>query len=151
MPPPTLLLVEDNEDDLFLLTRAFERAHVANPVKTVRSGAELTKYLLGLGEYRDRQLHPMPGLIFLDLRLRDMQGTDVLRFLGGQKDLRGIAVIVWTAMVGPRDAVEVRELGIKCCVPKPPTQELLNQTVHGLNDLLKVHGLPALLEYNQRI
>jgi CheY-like chemotaxis protein len=149
MPLPTLLIVEDNEDDLFLLQRALERSQVANPIHSVRSGVELTKYLMGIGAFRDRKLHPLPGLIFLDLRLRDMQGTDALRFLSGQKDLSGITVIVWTTVVGPRDAVDVRELGIKCCVAKPPTQELLNQTVHGLNDLLAVHGLPPVLEYNQ--
>ncbi len=151
MSLPTLLIVEDNEEDLFLLTRAFERAHVANPVRSVRSGAELTKYLMGIGPFRDRNNHPLPGMIFLDLRLPDMQGTDVLRFLNGQKDLSSIIVIVWTTIVGPRDAVEVRELGIKCCVAKPPTLELLNQTVHGLNDLLAVNGLPPVLEYNQTI
>jgi CheY-like chemotaxis protein len=151
MPLPTLLIVEDNEDDLFLLTRALERAHVANPVTSVRSGAELTKYLMGIGQFPDRKNHPLPGVIFLDLRLRDMQGTDVLRFLGGQKDLSAIIVIVWTTVIGPRDAVEIRELGIKCFVAKPPTLELLNQTVHGLNDLLTVNGLPALFEYNQMV
>jgi CheY-like chemotaxis protein len=150
MQLPTLLIVEDNEDDLFLLTRALQRAQVANPVKSVSSGAELTKYLLGIGEYRDRGRHPLPGLIFLDLRLRDMQGTDVLRFLGSQADLSGIAVVVWTSLVGPRDAVEVRELGIKCLVSKPHTPELLNQTVHGLNDFLAVHGFPALLQYDMQ-
>jgi CheY-like chemotaxis protein len=149
MSLPALLIVEDNEDDLFLLKRALERCQVANPIHSVCSGVELTKYLMGIGSFRDRKLHPLPGLIFLDLRLRDMQGTDALRFLSGQKDLSGITVIVWTTVVGPRDAVEVRELGIKCCVAKPPTQELLNQTVHGLNDLLAVHGLPPMLEYNQ--
>jgi CheY-like chemotaxis protein len=149
MQPPLLLIVEDNEDDLFLLTRAFERAQVANPVQSVRSGAELTKYLMGIGPFRDRKLHPLPGLIFLDLRLKDMQGTDVLRFLSGQKDLSAINVIVWTTVIGPRDAVEVKELGIKCCVAKPPNLETLSQTVHGLNDLLGVHGIPAILEYNQ--
>lgn len=150
MPPPTLLIVEDNEDDLFLLNRALERAHVTNPVQSVRSGAELTKYLMGLGPYRDRQSHPLPGLIFLDLRLRDMQGTDVLSFLGSQKDFSGIQIIVWTAVIGQRDAEEIRQLGIKCCVPKPPTPELLNQTVHGLNDLLATNGMPAVIEFGQR-
>jgi CheY-like chemotaxis protein len=148
---PTLLIVEDNEGDLFLLTRAFERAHVANPVRSVRSGVELTKYLMGIGPFRDRKNHPLPGVIFLDLRLRDMQGTDALRFLNGQKDLSGITVIVWTTVIGPRDAEELRELGIKCCVSKPPTLELLNQTIHGLNDLLTVNGLSPVLEYNQTV
>jgi CheY-like chemotaxis protein len=149
MPPVPLLIVEDNEDDLFLLKRAFERSQVSNPVQSVRTGAELTKYLVGIGPYRDRKQYPLPGLIFLDLKLEDMQGTDVLRFLAGRKDLSDIVVIIWTTVMGPRDAVEVRELGIKCCIAKPPTQEALNETVHGLNDFLAVHGLPPLMEYDQ--
>ena len=102
MSPAPLLIVEDNEDDLFLLTRAFERAHVANPVQSVRSGAELTKYLMGIGPFRDTQTASAAGIDFsVTLRLRDMQGTDVLRFLTGQKDLTGVTVIVWTTQIGP--------------------------------------------------
>lgn len=148
LPAPTLLIVEDNEDDLFLLTRALARAKVANPVQSVRTGAELTKYLMGLGNYRDRAQHPLPGLIFLDLKLRDMQGTDVLRFLGAQKDLRQISILVWTSLVGPQDAQELKELQIKCCVPKPISPETLNETVRGLNDYLGVQGLPPVLKFN---
>ena len=144
-----LLIVEDNEDDLFLLTRALSRAHVANPVQSVRGGAELTKYLMGLGNYKDRQAHPLPCLIFLDLKLRDMQGTDVLRFLQGQRDFSKIAVIVWTSHIGPRDAEEIRDLEIKCCVAKPHSPETLNETVRGLNDYLAVQGLPPVLQYGR--
>jgi two-component system, response regulator len=150
MSPSALLIVEDNEDDLFLLKRSLERARVTNAVHSVRTGAELTKYLMGLGPYRDRGLHPLPGLIFLDLKLADMQGTDVLRFLNGQKDFGNITVVVWTAGIGPADAHEVKDLQIKCCVIKPHSQETLNETVRGLNHLLAVQGLPAVLEFDQR-
>ncbi len=149
MLPAPLLIVEDNEDDLFLLTRALARAHVTNPIKTVRGGAELTKYLMGIGNYKDRATHPLPCLIFLDLKLRDMQGTDVLRFLQGQKDFSKIGVIVWTSHIGPRDAQEVRDLDIKCCVPKPHSQQTLNETIRGLNDYLKVQGMEPVLQYGR--
>jgi len=145
---PLILIVEDNEDDLFLLNRALARAGVANPLRSVRGGSELTKYLMGIGEYKDRQKHPLPGLILLDLKLRDMQGTDVLRFLNGQKDFSDITVVVWTAHVGPRDAEEIKALAIKCCVPKPPNQKTLDETVRGLNDLLATQRLPALVCYS---
>jgi CheY-like chemotaxis protein len=144
---PVILIVEDNEDDLFLLTRALQRARVTNPVRSVRSGAELAKYLMGIGEYRDRALHPLPELIFLDLRLRDMQGTDVLRFLNGQKDFHKITVLIWSAWVGPVDHSEAEELRIKCRVLKPYSQELLNSTVRGLNDFLATEGFPPALHF----
>ena len=104
---------------------------------------------MGLGTYKDRQTHPLPGLIFLDLKLHDMQGTDVLRFLQGQKDLSSIAVIVWTSHIGPRDAQEVRDLAIKCCVAKPHSPETLNETIRGLNDYLTVQGLEPVLHYGR--
>ena len=147
--PAPLLIVEDNEDDLFLLTRALSRARVTNPVQSVRGGAELTKYLMGIGNFKDRNAHPLPCLIFLDLKLRDMQGTDVLRFLQGQRDLSNITVIVWTSHIGPHDAREVRDLDIKCCVPKPHSTETLNETIRGLNDYLKVQGLQPVLQYGR--
>jgi CheY-like chemotaxis protein len=145
--PPTLLIVEDNDDDLFLLTRALKGARVTNPIRSVRSGAELTKYLMGIGEYRDRALHPLPELIFLDLKLRDMQGTDVLRFLNGQKDLNQISVLVWSGWMGPVDKLEMADLQIKCRVLKPYSQELLNETVRSLNDYLGTEGLPPSLHF----
>jgi CheY-like chemotaxis protein len=104
---------------------------------------------MGLGTYKDRQAHPLPGLIFLDLKLNDMQGTDVLRFLQGQKDLSRIAVIVWTSHIGPHDAQEVRDLAIKCCVTKPHSPETLNETIRGLNDYLTVQGLEPVLQYGK--
>ena len=86
---------------------------------------------------------------FLDLKLRDMQGTDVLRFLNGQKDFSKITVIVWTSHIGPRDAQEVKELAIKCCIAKPHSPETLNETVRGLNDYLQVQGLEPVLHYGK--
>src|SRR5689334_4760681 len=137
-----VLIVEDNEDDLFMLTRALQNARVANPVHTVRSGAEMTKYLMGLGVYRDRQAYPLPRLILLDLRLPDMQGPDVLRFLAGHTDLSRTTIVAWSASVDSRDANDLRDLGIKCRVLKPESAESLNQTIRGLNDLLATEGLP---------
>ena len=81
--------------------------------------------------------------------LRDMQGTDVLRFLRGQKDLSQIVVIVWTSHIGPRDAEDVRGMDIRCCVAQPHSTESLNETIRGLNDYLVVQGLPALLHYGR--
>jgi two-component system response regulator len=142
-----VLIAEDNEHDLFLLTKALERARVTNPIHSVRTGAELTQYLMGIGSYRDRNLHPLPGLILLDLKLRDMQGTDVLRFLNGRKDLSNITVVVWTASMGPADVRELEELRIRCRVPKPNSPEVLHETVRGLNDFLVVEGHQPVLEF----
>jgi CheY-like chemotaxis protein len=144
-----VLIVEDNEDDLFLLTRALQNARVSNPIHTVRSGAEMTKYLMGIGTYRDRHTYPVPGLILLDLRLPDMQGTDVVRFLEGHTDLSCTTIVIWSGSINSRDAADMRDLGIKCRVLKPESAESLDQAIRGLNDLLAVEGLPPALDFEQ--
>ena len=64
---PSILVVEDNEKDLELLQCRFRDAHLMNPVRVVRNGLEATRYLDGEGEYEDRRLFPLPGIVILDL------------------------------------------------------------------------------------
>src|SRR5438874_4425695 len=63
----TILLVEDQEDDIFMITHAFERGCIANPLRVVRDGEEAIAYLHGDGIFADRGEFPMPGLVLLDL------------------------------------------------------------------------------------
>src|SRR5215211_4759857 len=71
---PHILLVEDNEDDAFLLTRALRTAEIANPVHVVTDGEQAVGYLQGTGQFSDRTQYPMPGLILLDLKLPRISG-----------------------------------------------------------------------------
>ena len=77
----TILLVEDNEDDVFLMKRAFKAAGILNPLFLVDDGQKAMDYLEGTGECADRTRHPLPSLIFLDLKLPFVRGLDVLAWL----------------------------------------------------------------------
>jgi CheY-like chemotaxis protein len=60
-----LLLVEDNEDDVFLMKRALKGANVINPLFVAEDGQEALDYLAGAGKFADRDSYPLPAVVFL--------------------------------------------------------------------------------------
>ena len=80
-----LLLVEDNEDDVFLMKRALKGARVVNPLHVVDDGQDALDYLAGTGKFADRANYPLPAVIFLDLKLPYISGHDVLAWIRRQK------------------------------------------------------------------
>ena len=64
------LLVEDNENDILLIRRAFSVAQVVNPLVLVRNGEEAMAYFMGIGAYKNRSEFPLPSLVLLDPHTR---------------------------------------------------------------------------------
>src|ERR1051325_177850 len=110
-PQPTILLVEDNEDDVFLMIRALKAAGVELPLQTVGDGRLALDYLSGVGASRDRSLYPVPGLILLDIKLPQLSGLEVLRWLRAEPDLRRTVVIILTSSNHPGDVRQAYDLG----------------------------------------
>lgn len=120
-----ILLVEDNEDDVFLMRRALHGARVANPLYVVEDGQEAEDYLSGSGKFADREAYPMPAVVFLDLKLPYISGHDVLAWIRRQKDLDGVVVIVLTSSNEASDLSRCYALGANSYLVKPPTTEQL--------------------------
>lgn len=121
-----LLLVEDNEDDVFLMKMALEEAEIKNSLYVVEDGQQAVDYLSGVGPFGDRQAHPMPAIIFLDLRLPLKSGHEVLAWIRSQKALKDVVVIVLTSSNQPDDLKNSYALGANSYLVKPPTSEQLN-------------------------
>jgi CheY-like chemotaxis protein len=128
-----ILLVEDNEEDIVLLKRAFRNAHVANPLRVVKDGEEAIRYLAGNGTYADRARHPMPFLLLLDLRLPKLSGFEVLAWIRDQPELAELIVIVLTGSDHVPDMTKARELGANSYLVKPGTFEELMEMVKRIN------------------
>ena len=69
MPPsaPTILLVEDSEDDVFIMRKALAKCGIGNPLQIVTDGQQALDYLAGSGVYTDRKRYPLPFVAFLTL------------------------------------------------------------------------------------
>ena len=120
-----ILLVEDNEDDVFLMRRALKGARVINPLQVVEDGQSAVDYLGGSGKFADRGAYPMPAIVFLDLKLPYLSGHDVLAWIRRQKDLESLIVIVLTSSNEPSDLSRCYALGANSYLVKPPTPEQL--------------------------
>jgi CheY-like chemotaxis protein len=124
-----LLLVEDNEDDVFIFQRAFRRAGLSHPLQVASDGQDAIDYLSGVGRYGDRRAHPLPSMIFLDLKLPRRSGHDVLAWLAEQTDLPSMPVIILTSSAEQRDLQRARELGALHYLVKPPAPTALAELV----------------------
>jgi CheY-like chemotaxis protein len=120
-----ILLVEDNQDDVFLMRRALLEANVSNPLYVVEDGQAAVDYLSGTGNFSDRNSFPLPALIFLDLKLPFKSGHQVLAWIRGQPQLSSTVVVVLTSSDQPRDVEKSYSLGANSYLVKPPTPEQL--------------------------
>lgn len=117
--PIRLLLVEDDEADIILAQRAFERANIWNPLDVVRNGREALDYLYNRGNYADRSLYPKPDLILLDLNLPALDGREVLKTIRADAALKNIPVVIVSTSDYERDIEFGRQLGVHHYVIKP--------------------------------
>jgi CheY-like chemotaxis protein len=106
-----ILIVEDREDDIFVMRKAFEKASLSNPIQIVRDGEEAVSYLKGQGRYANRAEYPLPALILLDLKLPRMDGFEVLSWIRQQDGIQSIPVVVLTSSNHIRDVNRAYALG----------------------------------------
>src|SRR5690349_22917267 len=120
MPEPrVILLVEDLDDDILLIRRAFAAAKLQIPLQIVRDGEEAIAYLMGVGKYARRDEFPLPDLILLDLKMPKLSGLDVLRWIRSHPHLKALRVIVLTSSEDIYDVNRAYELGANSFLVKP--------------------------------
>jgi CheY-like chemotaxis protein len=130
-----VLLAEDEEDDVFLMRRAFSVAELSNPLVTVSDGQEAIWYLAGEGNYADRTQHPEPCLMLLDLKMPKVNGFEVLEWLQRQPRLRdNLPVIVLSSSEQEVDVRRAFELGAHDYFVKAPSFERLLELVEKIKE-----------------
>lgn len=129
-----VLLVEDDEDDAFLICRAFRHAGLPNPVSHVEDGDEAVAYLSGEGEHADRARSPLPGLILLDLKLPRRSGLEVLAWIRAQPGIGRTPVVVLTSSRERSDVDRAFELGASGYLVKPVDADGLLGMIRKLAD-----------------
>ena len=107
-----ILLAEDDENDIFLMGRAFDRAGLPNPLFVVRNGQQVIDYLAGTGDYAQRDKFPLPGLVLLDLKMPWMDGFDVLKWLRTHSQFDTLPVVVLTSSKLQIDVDKSRQFGV---------------------------------------
>jgi CheY-like chemotaxis protein len=124
-----ILLVEDSEDDVFIMERAMSKISSTQKLHVATNGQEAVDYLQGTDKYGDRAAYPLPSLIFLDLKLPFLHGFQVLAWIKSQPSLKDVPVAILTSSDEAVDRKKALELGAKSFFVKPPTPEALTQAL----------------------
>lgn len=118
-PKRTILLVEDDDLDAELASRAFERAKVKNPLVRVRDGPDALDYLFARGKYAARNAHDLPVFVLLDLNIPKISGLKVLEAIRGDERISHLPVIILTSSGEERDRLSAYKHYANSYVIKP--------------------------------
>ena len=124
---PTLLVVEDNEDDIFFMERIFKQMGARCDLKFVRDGVEAVEYLSGKGRFEDRVKNPLPTIILMDLKMPRMNGFEVLEWMQKQPEIKLIPTIVVTSSTMQEDVTRAYRAGANAVMNKPVDKDSLLQ------------------------
>jgi CheY-like chemotaxis protein len=125
--PPTLLIVEDNEDDIFFMERIFKQMGARCDLRFVRDGVEAVEYLSGKGRFEDRVKNPLPTIILMDLKMPRMNGFEVLEWMQKQPEIKLIPTIVVTSSTMQEDVTRAYRAGANAVMNKPVDKDSLLQ------------------------
>jgi len=114
-----ILVAEDDDNDFFLLERAFSNCEKAVRLLRVRDGLEAMQYLAGENTFADREEFPLPQFILLDLKMPYVNGFEVLDWLQRREELAGCIPIVLSSSNQERDVKRAHELGARSYLVKP--------------------------------
>ena len=130
----TVLLVEDNEDDVLLTRRAAQRSGSPLQLEVVGSATDAIEYLSGQGMFADRARYALPAVILLDLRLaRGQSGFDVLDWVRQQDGFDRTPIVVLTSSSMDEDIARAYKAGANSYLIKPLDIEAM-QRLTGLID-----------------
>jgi len=117
-----ILAVDDDENDVFFLRRAFAKVGLLHTIIHVSDGQKALEYLRGDGVYADRQVNPFPDLLLLDLKMPRTDGFDVLANLRSIPEL-DLPVVVFSTSALMVDIQMAKKLGARDYVVKPVDQD----------------------------
>jgi DNA-binding response OmpR family regulator len=116
IPAARILVIEDNDSDVFLLDRALKKQDFPFELVHLLNGDQALTFIRRQGAYADAAI---PNLILLDLNLSKYTGEDILREIGNAGRMAGVPVCVWSSSRSRRDEALLKDMGVSRFIPKP--------------------------------
>ena len=143
-PTKTVLLADDDPNDVELIKMALEECHVALHLVVTTNGIEALDYLYRRNQYVEEQW-ALPALILLDNKMPKLTGLEVLKKIKEDAVLSLIPVVMLTSSKQDSDIKKSYEFGANAYVVKPMTFNELTQSVQSLSKFwLLTNQIPVL-------
>ena len=120
MASKVILVAEDNPDDALIFKMRFKRATLPHMLHMVEDGQKVIDWLSGQGEFSNREKHPVPDVILLDLKMPVKTGFEALEWIRSQQQFRGLPVIILSSSDDQRDVKRASEMGATTYFVKSP-------------------------------
>jgi CheY-like chemotaxis protein len=129
-----VLYAEDEDVDLLLCERAFKVHEKEIELRSVSDGRSVVDWLEGSGPYANRAFFPIPALVVLDSKLKDMSGLDVLRWVRAQRRFRDLPVVLHAGSTPRHELGAYDELHVTAVIEKDSTCQNLVECVRNILD-----------------
>jgi CheY-like chemotaxis protein len=133
---PTLLIVEDDDNDFIFLERALELEKFGAEVQRACDGVEAIEYLAGENDFANREVHPLPSLVVMDLKMPRKSGFEVLAWLREHCELETLPVVIFSSSEEPADVENAYNLGASGYLVKPSSYLSYPEIVRTLREFL---------------
>jgi len=114
----TILLVDDDPNDVELALQALAEHRLANQIVVVNDGEQALDFLYRRGRFEGSG-GTSPAVVLLDLKMPKVDGLGVLRIIKSDPALKTVPVVMLTSSREERDLVASYELGVNAYVVKP--------------------------------
>ena len=135
-----ILLVEDDQNDILAVKRAFEKNQITNPLFVVENGEEALDFLNQRGDYADPAQAPTPDLILLDINMPRMNGIELLNIIKRDERFKTIPVVILTSSKREWDKIESYKLGVNSYIIKPVDFDKFADSILMINNYWWITG-----------
>lgn len=147
----TILIVDDDPNDLVLMERAFRAIGITDPIHTVKGGEEAIAYMMGEGKFSDRNRYAYPTFIMTDLKMPGADGFAVLEYLKHNPEWAVIPTVVLTSSRDLDDIKKAYMLGASSFHVKPNSTEALQRQLKVLHDYWMTCEVPEVDATGRRL
>lgn len=130
--PIEILIADDDLEDQQLIYDALKESYLKNNIQCVENGEDLLLYLRNEGNYSDKQKHPTPGIVLLDLNMPKKDGREALKEIKEDPVLKNIPIIILTTSSAEADILKTYNLGANSFITKPVTFSAMVETMSAL-------------------
>jgi chemotaxis family two-component system response regulator Rcp1 len=128
-----ILLIEDNESDVYLFKMALEEASLTFELTVLSDGAQALDFFRREGKYTE---NPLPDLAIMDLNLPKSDGAEVLEAVRQSEEFAKLLVVITSSSSSPYDRTRVEQFGVERYIRKPTDLEAFLQIGMVLKNIL---------------